>query len=247
MNRMREQSLRCGARIVTEDVTAVDLSRRPFRVTTESQTVEALAMIVATGANAKKLDLPNGKRLWNRGISACAVCDGALPIFRNKVLVVVGGGDTACEEATHLTHFASKVLLVHRRDALRASKAMQQRTIENPKIEVLWNTILEDALGEGVLTGVRVRNMKTGKPRDIEAGGLFFAIGHQPNTGVFAGQLEMDEAGYIVAGAGNSFTSVPGVFAAGDVRDKVYRQAVTAAGSGCMAALDCERWLAEQE
>lgn len=246
MSRMREQSLKCGARIATEDVTAVDLSKRPFTVTTESQTVEALALIVATGATAKKLDLPSGERLWNRGISACAVCDGALPIFRNKVLAVVGGGDTACEEATYLTHFASKVLLIHRRDELRASKAMQRRTVENPKIEVLWNSVLEDALGEGLVAGVRVRDVKTGEVRDLEAGGLFFAIGHQPNTSVFAGQLEMDETGYLATQPGTARTSVDGVFAAGDVQDKVYRQAITAAGSGCMAALECERWLAEQ-
>ena len=246
MNRMREQSLKCGARIVTEDVTAADLSSAPFRITTESQTVEAHALIVATGATAKKLKLPNGERLWNRGISACAVCDGALPIFRGKVLAVVGGGDTACEEATYLTHFASKVLLIHRRDELRASKAMQERTLANPKIEVLWDSILEDALGQNLLSGVRVRNVKSGEVRDIVVGGLFFAIGHQPNTAVFAGQLEMDETGYLVTKPGTARTSVEGVFAAGDVQDKTYRQAITAAGSGCMAALECERWLCEQ-
>jgi thioredoxin reductase (NADPH) len=245
MNRMREQSAKCGARIVTEDVTSVDLSRRPFTVKTDSQEVSAQTLILATGATAKKLEVPNGERLWNRGISACAVCDGALPIFRNKVLAVVGGGDTACEEATYLTHFASKVLLLHRRDELRASKAMQHRTLENPKIEVLWNTVLQDALGENQVTGVRVKNVKTGETRDLDAGGLFFAIGHQPNTGIFAGQLDLDETGYILTKPGTSFTSVPGVFAAGDVQDKTYRQAITAAGSGCMAALECERWLSE--
>ena len=247
MNRMREQSLKCGARIVTEDVTAADLSSAPFRITTESQTVEAHALIVATGATAKKLKLPNGERLWNRGISACAVCDGALPIFRGKVLAVVGGGDTACEEATYLTHFASKVLLIHRRDELRASKAMQARTLANPPLEVLWDSILEDALGQNLLSGVRVRNVKSGEARDIEVGGLFFAIGHQPNTAVFGDQLKLDETGYIVTEPGGCRTSVPGVFAAGDVQDRIYRQAVTAAGSGCMAALECERYLAEQE
>jgi thioredoxin reductase (NADPH) len=245
MNRMREQSAKCGARIVTEDVTSVDLSNRPFIVKTDSQEVSARALIVATGATAKKLQVPNGERLWNRGISACAVCDGALPIFRNKVLAVVGGGDTACEEATYLTHFASKVLILHRRDELRASKAMQQRTLENPKIEVLWDTVLQDALGESMVSGVRVRNVKTGETRDLDAGGLFFAIGHQPNTGIFAGQLDLDETGYILTRPGTSTTSVPGIFAAGDVQDKTYRQAITAAGSGCMAALECERWLSE--
>jgi thioredoxin reductase (NADPH) len=246
MGRMREQSLHCGARIVTEDVTGVDLSRRPFTVRTDSQTVEAEALIIATGATAKKMEIPSGERLWNRGISACAVCDGALPIFRNKVLVVIGGGDTACEEATFLTHFASKVLLVHRRGELRASKAMQRRTLEHPKIEVLWNTVLVDALGEGALAGVRVKDVPSGATRDLEAGGLFFAIGHKPNTTIFAGQLAMDETGYLVTQPGRSATSVEGVFAAGDVQDRIYRQAVTAAGSGCMAALECERWLAER-
>lgn len=245
MNRMREQSLKCGARIETEDVTEVDLRQRPFVVKTAERTVEARSLIVATGATAKRLALPSEGRLWNRGISACAVCDGALPIFRNRVLVVVGGGDTAMEEAMYLTRFASKVLLVHRRGEFRASKAMQQRVLENPKIMVIWNSAVVDAVGDAGLRGVIIRHLPDGKEHTVEAGGLFYAIGHQPNTAIFQGQLEMDETGYLITRPRSSATSVEGVFAAGDVQDKVYRQACTAAGSGCMAALDCERWLAE--
>ncbi len=245
MDRMRNQSLRFGTRIETEDVEKVDLSKRPFEVKTSSQTVMARSLIIATGATAKRLQLPSEGRLWNKGISACAVCDGGLPPFRNKVLVVIGGGDTAMEEAMFLTHFASKVVIVHRRDEFRASKAMQKRVLENPKIEVLWNTLPVDAVGENFLSGVRVKDVKTGEERVVEAGGLFYAIGHTPNTDVFKGQLELDETGYIVTRGRSTHTSVEGVFAAGDVQDKVYRQAVSAAGSGCMAALDCERWLAE--
>ncbi len=246
MTRMREQSLRFGTRIETEDVESVDLSARPFTVKTASQTVKAESLIVATGATAKRLHLPSEERLWNRGISACAVCDGGLPPFRNKVLVVIGGGDTAMEEAMYLTHFASKVVLVHRRNEFRASKAMQTRVLENPKIEVLWDTVPVDVVGEKFLSGVRVKNVKTGAEKVVEAGGLFYAIGHTPNTDVFAGQLELDETGYIVTKGRGMHTSVEGVFAAGDVQDKVYRQAISAAGTGCMAALECERWLAER-
>jgi thioredoxin reductase (NADPH) len=246
MSRMREQSTRFGTRIETEDVESVDLSARPFTVKTASQTVKAHTLIIATGATAKRLHLPTEERLWNRGISACAVCDGGLPPFRNKVLVVIGGGDTAMEEAMYLTHFASKVVLVHRRNEFRASKAMQKRVLENPKIEVLWDTVPLDVVGEAFLTGVQVRNVKTGEEKVVEAGGLFYAIGHTPNTGVFAGQLELDDTGYIVTKGRGMHTSVEGVFAAGDVQDKVYRQAISAAGSGCMAALECERWLAER-
>jgi thioredoxin reductase (NADPH) len=247
MDKMREQSLRFGTRIETEDVTAVDLSTRPFKVTASERTAEAKAIIVATGATAKRLALPSEERLWNRGISACAVCDGALPIFRDKVLVVIGGGDTAMEEATYLTRFASKVVVVHRRDEFRASKAMQDRVLSNPKIEVAWDSVPVDAAGENSLKAVIIRNVKTGEERTIEAGGLFYAIGHKPNTDLFKGQLEMDETGYLVTKPRSTYTSAEGVFAAGDVQDKIYRQAITAAGSGCMAALDCERWLAEQE
>ncbi len=247
MNRMREQSIRFGTRIITEDVDSVDLSKRPFTIRSAGETVEAKSLIVATGATAKRLHLPSEERLWNRGISACAVCDGALPIFRNRVLVVVGGGDTAVEEATYLTHFASKVLLVHRRGELRASKAMQKRALENPKIMPIWNSVVVDAVGETGLRGVIIRHLPTGSEKTVEAAGLFYAIGHTPNTELFKGQLDMDETGYLIAQPDSSYTSVPGVFAAGDVRDKVYRQAITAAGMGCRAALDCERWLAEHD
>jgi len=246
MDRMRAQSERFGTRIETEDVESVDLSQRPFAVRTSSQTVRAESIIVATGATAKRLHLPSEGRLWNKGISACAVCDGGLPPFRNKVLVVIGGGDTAMEEGMFLTHFASKVVLVHRRNEFRASKAMQKRVLENPKIEVLWDTVPVDAQGDAFLNGVAVRNLKTGEEKVLEAGGLFYAIGHTPNTEIFKGQLELDETGYIVTRGRGMATSVEGVFAAGDVQDKVYRQAVSAAGSGCMAALECERWLAER-
>ncbi len=245
MNRMREQSTRFGTRIITEDVDSVDLSKRPFTIRSAEETAEAESIIIATGATAKRLHLPSEERLWNRGISACAVCDGALPIFRDRVLVVVGGGDTAVEEATYLTHFASKVLLVHRRDELRASKAMQKRALANPKIMPVWNSVVVDAVGETGLSGVIIRHLPTGSEKTVEAAGLFYAIGHKPNTELFKGQLDMDETGYLIAQPDSSYTSVPGVFAAGDVRDKVYRQAITAAGMGCRAALDCERWLAE--
>jgi thioredoxin reductase (NADPH) len=246
MERMRAQSERFGTRIETEDVTSVDLSAQPFLLKTDARTVRARAVIVATGATAKRLSIPAESRLWNRGISACAVCDGGLPIFRDRVLVVVGGGDTAMEEAMYLTHFASKVLLVHRRGEFRASKAMQKRVLEDTKIMVIWNSAVVDAVGETGLRGVVIRHLPDGQERTVEAGGLFYAIGHTPNTEIFKGQLELDETGYIVTRDRGMATSVEGVFAAGDVQDKVYRQAVSAAGSGCMAALECERWLAER-
>lgn len=246
MEAFRKQSLRFGTRIFTEDVIAADLSKQPFTVKSAQREVKADAIIISTGANAKRLHLPSEERLWTKGMSACAVCDGALPIFRNKVLVVVGGGDSAAEESTHLTKFASKVYLVHRRDQLRASKIMQERVLKHPKIEVVWNTIVEDVLGNDVVTGVRLTDVKTHQTRDLECGGLFYAIGHEPNTTMFSGQLKMANDGYIETIPGTTKTSVAGVFACGDCQDRVYRQAVTAAGSGCMAAMDCERWLGEQ-
>jgi thioredoxin reductase (NADPH) len=179
-------------------------------------------------------------------MSACAVCDGALPIFRNKPLVVIGGGDSAAEESLYLSKFGSKVYLIHRRDTLRASSIMQERVLQHPKIEVIWDTVVEDVLGEDVVSGVRIKHLKTGVVRDLPCGGVFYAIGHVPNTSLFTGQLELDGVGYIVTRPPTTYTSVPGVFACGDVQDKKYRQAVTAAGSGCQAALDCERWLDEQ-
>jgi thioredoxin reductase (NADPH) len=247
MEAMRAQSLRFGTRLFTEDVVRVDLSARPFTVASASREVKARAVIVATGATAKRLNLPNEQRLWHSGMSACAVCDGALPIFRNKALVVVGGGDSASEESSYLTKFASKVYLVHRRGELRASKIMQERVFKNPKIEPVWNSVLVDVLGDDAVSGVRVKDVLTGKERDLATGGVFYAIGFTPNTAVFKGRLAMDEMGYLINTPDSTLTSVPGVFACGDVADKRYRQAITAAGSGCMAALDCERFLAEED
>ncbi len=250
MVRMRQQSLNCGARIKTETVTKVgakNLSplRAPFQVFADSDPIETRTIIVATGATARRMHLPGEDRLWQRGISACAVCDGALPIFRNKVLVVIGGGDSAAEEATHLTKYAEKVYVVHRRDALRASKAMQERLFANAKIEMVWDTVPLEALGEKALSAVKVKNVKTGKESTLEANGLFYAIGHLPNTAFLDGQIDLDETHYIKTIPGTTKTNIEGVFACGDVQDKIYRQAVTAAGSGCMAALDTERYLTE--
>lgn len=245
MTRMRAQSVRFGTEIITETVTRVDLSKRPFRLWTDDREAIADALIVATGATARRLHIPGEERLWQCGISACAVCDGALPIFRDRVLVVIGGGDTAAEEASHLAKFGSKVLLVHRRDSLRASKIMAERVLSNPKIEPVWDSVVTEALGTKLLEAVRVQNLKTGAVTDLPASGLFYAIGHVPNTEFLGGQLELDETNYVKTLPGTTRTSVDGVFAAGDVQDRIYRQAITAAGSGCMAALDAERWLAE--
>lgn len=246
MDRMRAQSIHCGTRVETETVHSVDLSKRPFTVVTDSGSFQARTLILATGATAKRMSIPGEDRLWQRGISACAVCDGALPLFRNKPLVVIGGGDTACEEATYLTKFGSTVHLLVRRDVLRASKAMQDRTKANPKIVIHWNTEAVEALGDKVVAGIRAKNNKTGAVEVIEAAGLFYAIGHEPNTKFLDGQIDLDETGYIRTVPGTTRTSVVGVFAAGDVQDKVYRQAVTAAGSGCMAALEAERFLSDE-
>ncbi len=246
MERMRAQSLKHGTRIETETVERVDLSQKPFRVITDAgREVEAHALIIATGATARRMNIPGEEKYWQRGISACAVCDGALPLFRNKVLVVVGGGDSAVEEASHLTKYASKVVLMHRRDELRASKAMQKRALTDPKIEIMWNTVPVEAVGEKFLTGLKVRDVKTDVVTEISCSGLFYAIGHQPNTGFIAGQLELDEIGYIKTVPGTTQTGIPGVFACGDVQDKKYRQAISAAGSGCMAALEVEKFLNE--
>ncbi len=243
MDLMRQQSVHCGTRIITETVEKIDLSRRPFKVFVGTQTYETGALIIATGATAKRMDLPGEERLWQKGISACAVCDGALPVFRNKVLAVVGGGDSAVEEATYLTKFASKVLMCVRRDVLRASKVMQARAMGNPKIEILFNTVPTEVLGDKVVSGLKVKNSLSGAETVLPIGGLFYAIGHLPNTSFLDGQVVLDEAGYIQTQPGTAKTSVEGVFACGDVQDKVYRQAVTSAGTGCMAALDAERFL----
>ncbi|MBD3242386.1 MAG: thioredoxin-disulfide reductase [Chitinivibrionales bacterium] len=248
MANMREQAVRFGARTLTEDVIEADLSRRPFRVTsTGGETFEGETLIVATGATARRLPLDSEKRLWGRGISACAVCDGALPIFRNKELAVIGGGDSAVEEADHLTKFGSKVYLIHRRDQLRASKIMQKRALEHPKIEILWNKVVEEFLGETVLSGLRLKDTVSGETSELAVAGAFEAIGHAPNTAFLKEQLDVNEQGYIVTAPDSTATSVQGVFAAGDVQDWRFRQAITAAGSGCMAAIEAERWLAEQE
>jgi thioredoxin reductase (NADPH) len=247
MAKFRQQAVDYGTRLVQEDVVSVDLSRHPFQLKTAEQEIETLALIIATGATAKRLNVPSEPRLWNKGISACAVCDGALPIFRNKDLVVVGGGDTAVEEATYLTKFGSTVHMVHRRDALRASKIMQERAAKHPKIRLVWDTVLEDAEGGDKVTGAKLKNLKTGKTTTLPCGGIFYAIGHEPNSKFLGGQLATDDVGYIQVTPGRTFTSKEGVFACGDVVDKIYRQAVSAAGTGCMAALDAERWLADHE
>ena len=243
MDKMRAQSVHCGTRILTETVDRVDLSKHPFQVFAGGQEYSAQALIIATGATAKRMDLPGEERLWQKGISACAVCDGGLPFFRNKVLVVVGGGDSALEEAGYLTKFASKVILLVRRGEMRASKVMQDRARKNLKIEIKFNTIPLEVLGDTMLSGIRVQDSITQSESVIEAGGLFYAIGHVPNTGFLEGQLELDQTGYIKLGVGSTKTSVLGVFAAGDVADKVYRQAITSAGTGCMSALDAEKYL----
>jgi len=243
MERLKQQSEKYGTRFIAEDVESVDLSKHPFTIRSASGEVTCRVLILATGATARRMGVPGEARLWNRGISACAVCDGALPFFRNRELVVVGGGDTAVEEAVHLTQFASKVTLVHRRDTLRASRIMETRAKTHPKIDILWNTILLDALGENKLEAVRLQNVKSGVVTDKPAAGLFYAIGHVPNTGFLNGQLATDETGYILTQNGTTLTSVPGVFACGDVQDKRYRQAASAAGSGCMAALDAKHYL----
>jgi thioredoxin reductase (NADPH) len=250
MEKMRQQALTFGARVVTENVAEVDLSQRPFAVKPNySEAVEADALIVATGANAKWLGLSNEERLARQGggVSACAVCDAALPLFRDKTLAVVGGGDTAMEEALYTTKFASEVLLIHRRDEFRASPIMAQRALDHPKIRVLWNTRVVDVLGDDQIVGLRLEDTQTGEQRETEVGGLFVAIGHEPNTQFLNDQLELTPGGYIrLPQPWRTTTSVEGVFAAGDVMDDYYRQAVTAAGTGCMAALEAERWLAHQ-
>ena len=241
MKEMRAQAGRFGTEFLTGDASAVDVTRRPFRITIDGErTVDANTLIIATGASAVQIGLPNEKRLTGHGVSTCATCDGFF--FKEKELVVVGGGDSAMEEATFLTKFATKVSIVHRRDKLRASKILQNRAIKNEKIAFVWNSIVEDILGDEVVTGVRLKNVVTGKTMNVPCAGVFVAIGHRPNTALFAGQLDMDAKGYLLTKHGTA-TSVPGVFAAGDVQDSTYRQAVTAAGSGCMAAIDAERYL----
>jgi len=245
MKEMRAQAERFGTEFLTGDMSAVDLKTRPFTITIDGeQTVQSETLIIATGASAIQIGLKNEVRLTGHGVSTCATCDGFF--FKGKELIVVGGGDSAMEEATFLTKFATKVLIVHRRDKLRASKIMQDRAAKNEKITFVWNSVVEDILGNDVVAGARLKNLVTGKTTELPCAGVFIAIGHRPNTALFAGQITMDEKGYIRTERGTS-TSVPGVFAAGDVQDSVYRQAVTAAGSGCMAAIDAERFLESRE
>jgi thioredoxin reductase (NADPH) len=240
----RKQAERFGTRFVAGDVTKVELQRQPIRLTVNDETIyETRALIISTGASAKLLGLPSESKLMGHGVSACATCDGFF--FKGKEVMVVGGGDTAIEEATFLTKFASKVTIIHRRDKLRASKIMQDRATKNPKVGFLWDSAVTEVLGaeSGHVTGVRVKNLKSGQTSDLPCGGLFIAIGHEPNTKLFTGQLEADEHGYLKTKPGCTATNIPGVFASGDVQDHVYRQAVTAAGTGCMAAIDAERYL----
>lgn len=243
IDNMKKQAQRFGAEFIMEDIDKVDLSSRPFTLSNSSRTVTTQSVIISTGASAKILDLPSVKQFWGKGVSACATCDGALPIFRNQVIAVIGGGDSAMEESLFLTRFASKVLLVHRRDEFRASKAMQDRALANDKIEVIYDSVLDEVYGEQMMQGMKVKNVKTGEISDYHCKGLFMAIGHNPNTGFLEKSVEVGPKGYIVVKSPSTATSVEGVFACGDVTDPHYRQAITAAGTGCAAALDAERWL----
>ena len=248
MMEFKKQAMRFDTRVVTEDIVEVDFSRRPFRMrSSEGQEVVAKTVVVATGANARWLGVPGEERLAQSGggVSACAVCDGALPVFRGQVLAVVGGGDSAMEEALYLTKFASEVLLIHRRDELRASQIMQERALASEKMTFLWNSVVEEVLGNEVITGLRLRDTVTGEGREVAVGGMFVAIGHDPNTAFLRGQIDLKENGYVrLPKPWRTETNVPGVYAAGDVMDDYYRQAVSAAGTGCMAALEAERFLA---
>jgi thioredoxin reductase (NADPH) len=250
MELMRQQAVNFGAKVITDDIIDIDLSKRPFQMKSlGGSELDAHAVIIATGARANYLGLPSEDKFKNLGVSACAVCDGALPRFRNNPVVVVGGGDSAMEEATFLTKFSSKVYIVHRRDEFRASKIMAERALENPKIDVKWNSVIDEILGDDTgVTGVRIRNTQDeSQTEELAATGYFAAIGHTPNTDFLKNQLQMTEKGYVVwTTPQRTYTSVEGVFAAGDVADDYYRQAITAAGTGCMAALDAERWLADQ-
>ncbi len=244
MEQMKAQAIRWGAELVTEDVTFVDFSQRPFTIRSDEREVKAHSVIIATGATAKRLGLPCENDFWSRGISACAICDGATPIFRGAELVIIGGGDTAAEEAVYLTKYGDHVHMLVRTDKMRASKAMQDRVFKNPRITVHWYTEAVDVVGEnGFMNGVKVRHIQTGEETVIPAKGLFYAIGHTPNTSLFKGQITLDDVGYIVTKPGSVETNIEGVFAAGDVQDHEFRQAITAAGTGCMSAMLAERWL----
>lgn len=243
MMNMRQQASRFGAVVVDDEVVQVDFKKKPFSVSTHSETYSAEAVIACTGASPRKLGIPAEQEFSGRGVSYCATCDG--PFFKGEDIVVVGGGDTAIEEATFLTKFGKSVKIVHRRDSLRASKILQDKALENPKIEFMWNSVISDIKGNKKVGTVLVKNLENGKEQSVDAGGLFVAIGHEPNTSIFKGQLDLDDKGYIAL-KNHTRTSVEGVFAAGDVHDHRYRQAVTAAGFGCMAAIDVERWLSER-
>ena len=244
MERMRKQAARFGTEYLTDNVRSVDLSQRPFRIETAGQTVQTKSLIISTGASARMLGVPGERELLGHGVSTCATCDGFF--FRNQKLLIVGGGDSAMEEAIFLTKFASSVTVVHRRDKLRASKIMQDRALDNPKIDFVWDSVVTEIVGNGKVAGAKIRNVVTGDESTLDAGGLFVAIGHTPNTTLFEGQLEL-EGGYITTPGDTTQTSVAGVFAAGDVVDHRYRQAITAAGMGCMAAIDAERFLEASE
>ncbi|CAG8712001.1 11400_t:CDS:2 [Acaulospora morrowiae] len=251
MEKFRQQSLRFGTNIITETISKVDLSARPFKLWREGKEAKdpdtADSIIIATGAAAKRLNLPGEETYWQLGISACAVCDGAVPIFRNKPLAVVGGGDSAAEEALFLTKYGSHVFVLVRRDKLRASKVMAKRLLSNSKVTVLWNTVPVECKGNGkLLNSIVTRNTKTDEIGELAVNGLFYAIGHAPATELVKGQIDLDEDGYVITKPDTTYTNIEGVFAAGDVKDKKYRQAITSAGSGCMAALECERWLSEK-
>lgn len=249
MKLFQEQAVRFGTQVLTEDVESVDLHSRPFLVNGKSNAYQTDCVIVSTGATAKRLDIPGTRdgEFWQRGVTACAVCDGAMPIFRNRPLYVIGGGDSAVEEAIFLTHYGSKVYIVHRRDELRASKIMAHRAKTHPKVEIIWDSEVVAVEGDKVVQKVKIKNIKTNAIATHDAGGLFFAVGHVPNTAFLNGQISLHDNGYIAVTPGTCRTSVEGIFAAGDVQDHVYRQAVTAAGSGCMAALEAERWLSSRE
>lgn len=246
IEKFREQAIRFGTTIITEDVNSVELQSRPFRICGRKTEYEADAIIIATGATAKRLDIPgaNEGEFWQKGVTACAVCDGAAPIFRDQPLFVIGGGDSAIEEAAFLTKFGSRVYIVHRRDKLRASKIMQERAFKHPKLEMIWDSEVIEVEGDSVVRSVTIKNLKTNKETKHKAGGLFFAIGHTPNTAFLKEQVELHPNGYIKVFKG-THTNIEGVFAAGDVQDYEYRQAITAAGTGCMAALEAEKWLVE--
>jgi len=245
MDNLKNQALRYKTKILKEDVLNVDLSSHPFNIKGSKTHLQTNALIIATGSDPKKLEVPGSREFWQKGVSSCATCDGALPIFRNKSLIVIGGGDSAVEEAIFLTRFASKIFIVHRKDVLKASKIMALRAMNNPKIEIIWNSEVKEILGDKLVNGVILKNNVTQAEIKLPASGVFFAIGHTPNTAFLKGQVVLNENGYILTRKGSTHTNKEGVFAAGDVQDFVYRQAITAAASGCMAALDTLKWLEE--